>query len=184
MAEASADNYAVNMMKWLLASVQIIRGRGDDRRGALASLPQLSEIFVQQRIMGAERPILDIYLARARADFDGRDATISVVRKAVNTMTNRGQIGYYIPAVGELVALLVDRGTESDLAEAQDAVSKLEAVPAEGSVMRDIWVLRMRTLVARAHGDESGYRELRDRYREMATSLGFEGHMAWAEAMP
>jgi len=39
-------------------------------------------------------------------------------------------------------------------------------------------------VLARAHGDESGYRELRDRYREMATSFGFEGHMAWAKAMP
>ena len=35
-----------------------------------------------------------------------------------------------------------------------------------------------------AHGDETGYRDCRDRYRAMATSLGFEGHIAWAEAMP
>jgi len=27
-------------------------------------------------------------------------------------------------------------------------------------------------------------RAYRDRYRDMATSLGFEGHMKWAEAMP
>ena len=39
-------------------------------------------------------------------------------------------------------------------------------------------------LLAKAHGDESGYRDYRDRYRAMATSLGFERHMAWAEAMP
>lgn len=37
--------------------------------------------------------------------------------------------------------------------------------------------------LARAHGDETGYR-YRDRYRGMATSLGFEGHMKWAVAMP
>jgi hypothetical protein len=28
------------------------------------------------------------------------------------------------------------------------------------------------------------YREYRDRYRDMATSLGFDGHIAWSEAMP
>ena len=39
-------------------------------------------------------------------------------------------------------------------------------------------------LLAKAHGDESGYRDYRDRYRAMATSLGFEGHIKWAEAMP
>ena len=38
--------------------------------------------------------------------------------------------------------------------------------------------------LARAHGDEAVYRDYRDRYRAMATSLGFEGHMKWAEAMP
>jgi len=26
--------------------------------------------------------------------------------------------------------------------------------------------------------------DYRDRYRALATSLGFEGHMKWAEAMP
>ena len=54
----------------------------------------------------------------------------------------------------------------------------------EGLVIRDVWLLRLRALLARAHGDEAAYRDYRDRYRAMATSLGFEGHMAWAEAMP
>jgi hypothetical protein len=31
---------------------------------------------------------------------------------------------------------------------------------------------------------EAAYRDYRDRYRALATSLGFEGHMNWAEAMP
>ena len=43
---------------------------------------------------------------------------------------------------------------------------------------------RLRALLARAHGDETGYRKYRDRYRDMAKTLGFEGHIAWAEAMP
>jgi hypothetical protein len=32
--------------------------------------------------------------------------------------------------------------------------------------------------------DDVTYRELLNRYRAMAESLGFEGHIAWAEAMP
>ena len=56
--------------------------------------------------------------------------------------------------------------------------------PTTGLVIRDIWLLRLRALLARAHGDETAYRDYRDRYRDMATSLGFEGHMKWAEAMP
>jgi hypothetical protein len=51
-------------------------------------------------------------------------------------------------------------------------------------MMREIWLLRLRALLAGARGDNTDYRDYRDRYRDMARSLGFEGHMAWAEAMP
>jgi len=53
----------------------------------------------------------------------------------------------------------------------------------DGIPPRDILLLRLRSLLARARGDETAYRDFRDRYRAGATSLGFEGHMAWAEAM-
>jgi hypothetical protein len=51
-------------------------------------------------------------------------------------------------------------------------------------VIRDIWLLRLRALLARAHGDAAAYAHFRDRYRDMAKTLGYEGHIAWAEAMP
>jgi hypothetical protein len=58
------------------------------------------------------------------------------------------------------------------------------AAPAEeGLVIRDIGLLRLRALLARARGDAAAYAHLRDRCRDMARSLGFEGHIAWAEAM-
>jgi hypothetical protein len=41
----------------------------------------------------------------------------------------------------------------------------------------------MRALLARTHGDDAAYRDYADRYRDMAKSLGFEGHMAIAETM-
>jgi len=49
--------------------------------------------------------------------------------------------------------------------------------------MREITLLRLRALLARANGDDVAYRDLVNRYRAMAESLGFEGHIAWAEAM-
>jgi hypothetical protein len=36
----------------------------------------------------------------------------------------------------------------------------------------------------RAHGDAVAYAQFRDGYRDMARTLGFEGHIAWAKAMP
>jgi hypothetical protein len=56
--------------------------------------------------------------------------------------------------------------------------------PARPAATVDIWRLRFRALLARAHGDAEAYAHLRDRYRDTATMLGFEGHIAWAEAMP
>ena len=37
--------------------------------------------------------------------------------------------------------------------------------------------------MAQSHGDEVASRDYRDRYRAMAKSLGFEGHIDWVEAM-
>jgi len=59
------------------------------------------------------------------------------------------------------------------------------ATPADrGFAVRDIWLLRLRALLARARGDSVSYAHFRDRYRDLANSLGFEGHVEWAEAMP
>ena len=69
--------------------------------------------------------------------------------------------------------------------EAEAAIERLAAAPAEeGLLMRDIWLLRLRALLARAHGDAAAYADFRDRYRGMAKTLGFAGHIAWADAMP
>jgi Beta-ketoacyl synthase, N-terminal domain len=59
-----------------------------------------------------------------------------------------------------------------------------EASADEGLVMREIWLQRLRALQARAQGDVGAYTHFRDRYRDMARTLGLEGHIAWAEAMP
>ena len=51
-------------------------------------------------------------------------------------------------------------------------------------MVRDILLLRLRAQLARAHGDAAAYAHFRDRYRDLARTLAFEGHIAWAEAMP
>jgi hypothetical protein len=80
---------------------------------------------------------------------------------------------------------LLERGTEADAAEAEAAIERLAAAPADDDlVMRDIWLSRSRAMLAKARGDVAEYARLRDSYRDLATSLGFEGHIDWAEAMP
>ena len=111
---------------------------------------------------------------------------MSLIGAAVDHLFREGRLlAHCIPATGALVETLLNRGTESDVAEANAAITRLADAPADdGVVIRDIWLLRLRALLARAHRDAAAYAHLRDRYRDMARTLGFEGHIAWAEAMP
>ena len=80
---------------------------------------------------------------------------------------------------------LLDRGADGDVAEAEAVIERLTDTRANESLaMRDLWLLRQRAFLARAHGDATAYAHFRDRYSAMATSLGFEGHIAWAATMP
>jgi adenylate cyclase len=61
----------------------------------------------------------------------------------------------------------------------------LAGVPSDpGFVVNEITVMRLRALTAHAAGDDIEYREYRDRYRNMARSLEFEGHIGWADTTP
>jgi hypothetical protein len=108
------------------------------------------------------------------------------MRSAVDHLFREGKLLWWgILATGVLVETLLDRGTDGDVAEAEAAIERLAAAAAdEGLAIRDIWLLRLRALLARAHGDAAAYTHFRERYRDMARTLGFEGHIAWAEAMP
>jgi len=128
----------------------------------------------------------DVYLARDRARRGDRDGAIPVMRAGVDHLLREGRSREWgIPATGVLVETLLDGGTESDVIEAEAAIERLAAAPTdEDSTLRDIWLLRLRALLARARGEGVKYLDFVNRYRGMAASLGFEGHIAWAEAMP
>ena len=118
---------------------------------------------------------------------ENRHDAIPPIRATVDQLARNGQLLWWgIPATDVLVEALLDRGADGDVAEAEAAIERLATAPAdEGLVVRDIWLLRLRALLAQAHGgDATAYANLRDRYRDMAKTLGFEGHIAWAEAMP
>ena len=123
--------------------------------------------------------------ARERARRGDRDFAIPLMRAALDRLFREGRLLLWgVPATGVLVETLLDRGADGDVGEAEAAIERLAAAPAvEGLVMRDIWLLRLQALLARADGDGATYAHLRGRYRDMARTLGFEGHINWAEAM-
>jgi adenylate cyclase len=83
-----------------------------------------------------------------------------------------------------LVESLLDRGHDGDLEEAQAAVDRLAAMPTEPVFLyHELPLLQLNALMAKARGDDAGYRDFRERYRARAESSGFDGHIALAHAM-
>ena len=186
IAERSGDDFAVAIARMTLGLALAHRDTAAQRDRGQKLLTEVSEAFVRRGYNLCDLPIVNVYVARERARRGDRDEAIPFMRAAVDHLFREGQLlAWGVPATGVLVETLLDRGAEGDVDEAEAAIDRLAAAPADdGLVIREIWLLRLRALLARAHGDDAAYRDYRDRYRAMATSLGFEGHMKWAEAMP
>ena len=156
---------------------------------AAADRPRGLDLMVQFREFVRERapfliPLTELWVARERARRGDRQAAIAVMRQAEDEMHKAGRLFHGIWGTSVLVETLLERGTESDLAEAQEAIDRLANLAADqDSAVLEITLLRLRALLARASGDNVAYRDLVGRYRAMAESLGYEGHIAWAEAM-
>ena len=182
MAERSGDDLALAFTRATLGLALVHHQTAAERDRGHKLLAEISEVLYNL----CDLPIVEVYLARERARRGDRDDAIPLMRATVDHLFREGQLlAWGIPATGVLVETLLERGADDDVAEAEAAIERLAAAPTdEGLVLRDIWLLRLRALLAKAHGDEASHCDYRDRYRAMATSLGFEGHMKWAEAMP
>jgi class 3 adenylate cyclase len=186
IAERSGDDFAVAIAQMTLG-VALVHGPTDaERERGQKLLVEVSDVFLHQGYLLGELPLVNTYLAREWFRRGDHDEAISMMRAAVDHLFREGQlVEWGIPATGVLVETLLDRGTDPDVAEAAAAIDRLATAPAdEGLVMREIWLRRLRALLARAHGDAAAYAHFRDRYLDMARTLGYEGHIAWAEAMP
>jgi class 3 adenylate cyclase len=185
IAEASGEDTSVANLKTTLGRVLAERDRSVDRQRGSALLAEVREICLQREFFLVNLPVLEIYIARGRVGFADFDEVLPPMRHAVDQLLREGQVVQGIWGSAVLAEALLKRGTGGDMAEAQGVIDNLAKVPDDVSgVVRDIWLLRLRALLAKARGDENTYCDYRDRYRAMATSLGFEGHMDWAEAMP
>ena len=186
IAERSGDDVALAFARLTLGVALVHRATAAERDRGHKLLVEVSDVFVRRGYLLQALPIVNVYLARERARHGDRDEAVQLMRAAVDHLFRGGRLmSWGVPATGVLVETLLDRGTDGDVVEAEAAIERLAAAPAdEGLGIRDIWLLRLRALLARARGDDTAYRDFRDRYRDMAKTLGFEGHIDWAEAMP
>ena len=192
-AERCGDDLGVAVARMTLGVALVHRQTAAERDRCQKILAEVSEELVHRGHNLCDLPLVNVYSARERARREDRDRAIPPMRATADHLFREGRLLMWgIPATGVLVETLLDRGAESDVAEAEAAsdvaeaeaaIDRLARLPSDIFVVRDILLLRLHALLARAHGDAAAYAHFRDRYRDMARTLGFEGHIAWAEAM-
>jgi adenylate cyclase len=111
-----------------------------------------------------------------------RDNAIGELRQCFSLHTTQG-FRVLAGRAGEvLVGLLLDRGSDDDLAEAHRVVDQQPArhpgVPA-----MDLWWLRSRALLAKAEGDSDGHVELAEQYLALCERLDARGRLGEAREM-
>ncbi len=185
IAERSGDDLVLAFAQITLGVALVHRQPDADRDRGQRLLADVRDTLEARGHNLSDLPILSVYLAREGARRADRDGAIQAMRTAADQLFRGGKLlAWSITATGVLVETLLDRRTDADVAEAEAAIERLAAAPTtDDPPARDIWLLRLRALLARAQGDAATYRDLRDRYRDMAKTLGFGGHTAWAESM-
>lgn len=181
--EQHGDNFQLNMAR--TARAVVLAGQdGPERTEAVDLFATVREEIVNERFNWVVLPVIEIHLAEEKARLGDLDAAIDLVRSVVDELCNGGGSIEFAHATTVLVQALLRRASDNDVREAQTVVDRLAASPVEPAIgLIDLPVLRLRALLSQAEGDQQQYLEFRDRYRAMAFDLGFEGHMAWAEAM-
>jgi class 3 adenylate cyclase len=184
VAERSSDDVALVIVR-LVLGIALIHHDPADRQRGFDLLAQLRDTCIKESYMLNVIPICDVYAAREKAELGDPDRAAQQLRTVVDDLFNTEHFANCDLAVVALVEVLLARGGDGDLAEAEAALNRLANVSVDFSwAVRDIEVLRSRALLSKARGDQAAYQELTERYRDMAKTLGFEGHIAWAEAMP
>jgi adenylate cyclase len=183
-AQRQGDDHA---LAWahVVRGIALAQQDGPQRAEGLDLIAKAREPAVRGRFNMAFLPLLDIEVAKQQARTGDLDGAIELLRVAVDDEFNSGEMLCRGAVVAALVELLLVRCAQGDIPAAEAAIQRLAAVPVEpGFVLFEVELLRLRALLARARGDDATYAHFRDRYRDMAKSLGFEGHIAWAQAMP
>jgi len=184
IAEQFGNDLALDLAR-SVRGITLLYQDGPQREAGLDLLATIRERILNERFSLTSLPIVDIHIAREKARLGDLDNAIELARTVIDGLFDSGGCIWTALATSVLVEALVQRGGDGDLAEGQAAIDRLAAVPTDpGFVPREITLLQLRALLARAMGDQVAYAHFRDRYRDMAASLDFEGHIAWAEAMP
>ena len=163
LAERSGDDFALACARLTLGFALVHRNTDAERDRGCKLLAEVSDVFLCRGYNLCDLPLVDVYSARERTRRGDPDGAIALSAPPSTTCREgRWLLIHGVVVTGVLVETLLDRGTESDVAEAEAAIKRLAAAPAEGDlVIREIWLLRLRGLLSRAQGDGAAYLDFR-----------------------
>jgi adenylate cyclase len=162
----------------------VVYQEAPEREAGHKLLADLVDPSVQNRYFGNTLLVIQVHTAREKAQLGDLDGAIELVRTALD--------GLFAKAAAQWIALASSVLVESLLGAARRGSPRCTSIHRHLTAFPDrtrVCPGRCRLLLiagigGTGQGDDVTYRELRDSYRKMAAELGFEGHMAWAEAMP
>ncbi|MFZ0902826.1 MAG: cyclase, partial [Mycobacterium sp.] len=183
IAERSGEDFTLTMAR-MVRGVTLVHQDCARSTEGFDLLAQVREAVLREQFNGHMVPIVDLQYAKEKIRTGDMVGAIELSRAVVEQQYDTEEIEFCGAAVTVLIESLLARGTDADVQEAQAAVDRLAAVPTEpGFILFEVALLRLRALLAQARGELADYREFAQHYRQMATSLGFQGHMATAETM-
>ena len=180
-AERRGDDNAVMLAEYGLGVALFFAASADDRERAERLLAATIETL-RERTPSLVPPT-EVWLGAQVAKRD-RGAALPVMRRAVDELFRTNRVGYCVFTTATLVQTLLESESDSDISEAEVLMQRLADMgAAHDSAILRITLLRLRALLAGARGDRVAYFDLVAHYREMAESLDFDGHLAWAQTL-
>jgi class 3 adenylate cyclase len=182
-AAGSSNDLVLTLAEYALGVALLSRDTAAHHHKGSELMVQARDTCLRERVFFLV-PVTELWIAGERAGRGESDAAIPVMRKAVEALRQGGELAYGVWGAGVFVETLLERGADGDVAEAQEEIDRLANLRADqASAIVDITLLKLRTLLTRACGDDIAYKDLRGRYQAVAESLGFEGHIDSAKAM-
>ena len=183
IAQHFGDNFTLANSEFAHGLV-LVRREDTDRERGFELLAKARDVALDHRytIIAAWCADLDVAAEKIRSgDFD---AAVELCDGVLDNEIRSGEMMDRGWTTTVLVDALLQRGRDGDLEQAQAAVDRLAAMPTEPVFLyNELPLLRLNAMLAMARGDESSYRDHRDRYRARAESCGMDGHIAMARAM-
>ncbi len=122
IADRSGDDLALTFTRATLGLALVHRSTDAERVRGQKLLAEVSDTYRRHGHNLCDLPLVEVFSERESARRGDRDAAIPLIRTAADHSFREGRLlAWSVPVTGVLVETLLDRGAESDVAEAEAA---------------------------------------------------------------